>query len=149
MASVLYRLGRFAFHRRWLVTVAWLVVLGAALVGAVTLAKPTSGAFSIPGTPAQRTIDLLGERFPQASAGGATARIVFAAPAGHTLSEPRQQAAVERAVTRLRTAPQVATVTDPFQSKAINAAGTIGYAQASYAGAAVGLNDPAPAAPDA
>jgi putative drug exporter of the RND superfamily len=143
MASVLYRLGRFAFHRRWLVTVAWLVVLAAVLVGAMTLAKPTSGAFSIPGTPAQRTIDLLSERFPQASAGGATARIVFAAPAGHTLSEPQQRAAVERAVTRLRTAPQVATVANPFQSKAINAAGTIGYAQASYRVPAVELTQPA------
>ena len=34
MASLLYRLGRFAFRRRWLVTGLWLAVLAAALTGA-------------------------------------------------------------------------------------------------------------------
>ncbi|GII22423.1 MMPL family transporter [Planosporangium mesophilum] len=140
MASLLYRLGRFAFRRRWLVTLAWLAVLAATLVGAATLSKPTSGAFSIPGTPAQQAIDLLRERFPQASAGGATARIVFAAPDGQTLTAERR-AAIERVVADLRNSPQVASVTDPFQTRAVNPAGTVGYAQATYKVPAIGLTD--------
>ncbi|BFU43547.1 MMPL family transporter [Krasilnikovia sp. MM14-A1004] len=143
MASLLYRLGRFSFRQRWLITLAWLAVLAATLVGAATLAKPTSDAFSIPGTPAQKAIDVLHDRFPQAGAGGATARIVFAAPAGHTLAEPGSKAAVEHAVAALKTAPQVASVTDPFQTRAVNQAGTVGYAQATYTVQAPELTDAA------
>ena len=79
MASFLYRLGRFAFRRRWLVATLWLAILAAALTGAATLSGSTSDAFSIPGTPSQQAIDMLGERFPQASAGGATARALAVA----------------------------------------------------------------------
>ena len=131
MASFLYRLGRFAFRRRWLVTAGWLAVLAAALIGAMTLSSPTQASFSIPGTPAQKAIDLLAERFPQASADGATARVVFAAPDGTKLSDPAYRQAINTAVADLRQAPQVASVSDPFTSGAINPAGTIGFAQAT------------------
>ena len=141
MASFLYRLGRFAFRRRWLVTGLWLAVLAAALTGAVALSGPTSGALRIPGTPSQEAIDLLQERFPQASAGGATARVVFAAPAGRRLTEAPTKAAVEQIVDELRQAPQVVAVTDPFSSGAVNPAGVVGFAQATYRVAAQDLTD--------
>ncbi|MEV7629018.1 MMPL family transporter [Actinoplanes sp. NPDC089786] len=141
MASFLYRLGRFAFRRRWLVTGLWLAVLAAALTGAVALSGPTSGALRIPGTPSQEAIDLLRERFPQASAGGATARVVFAAPAGQRLTDAPAKAAVEQVVDELRRAPQVVSVTDPFSSGAVNPAGVIGFAQATYRVAAQDLTD--------
>lgn len=38
---------------------------------------PTSDTLAVPGTEAQRAIDMLADRFPQAAAGGATARVVF------------------------------------------------------------------------
>ncbi|RSM45378.1 hypothetical protein DMB66_51125 [Actinoplanes sp. ATCC 53533] len=132
MASFLYRLGRFAFHRRWLVTAAWLAVMIAALVGAATLSGPTQDSFSIPGTPAQKAVDLLAERFPQASADGATARVVFAAPDGKKLTAPAYRSAINAAVAELKRAPQVASVNDPFTSGTVNDSGTIGFAQASY-----------------
>jgi len=132
MASFLYRLGRFAFHRRWLVTAAWLAVMIAALVGAATLSGPTQDSFSIPGTPAQKAVDLLAERFPQASADGATARVVFAAPDGKKLTAPAYRSAISAAVAELKQAPQVASVNDPFTSGTVNDSGTIGFAQASY-----------------
>ncbi|RSM41750.1 hypothetical protein DMB66_55570 [Actinoplanes sp. ATCC 53533] len=132
MATFLYRLGRFAFRRRWLVTALWMAVLAAALTGAATLSKPTSDAFSIPGTPSQEAIDLLTERFPQASAGGASARMVFAAPAGRKLTEPEFRAVVSSAVAQLRQAPQVTSVSDPFTGGAVNEAGAVGFVQASY-----------------
>jgi RND superfamily putative drug exporter len=132
MAWFLYRLGRFAFRRRWWVAGAWLAVLAAALIGALTLSGPTQDSFSIPGTQSQKAIDLLAERFPQASAGGATARMVFAAPDGHTLREPAYQAAIATAVADLRQAPQVASVSDPVTTGAVSQTGTIGFAQATY-----------------
>ncbi|BCJ50460.1 membrane protein [Actinoplanes sp. NBRC 14428] len=132
MASFLYRLGRSAFrHRRWVV-VAWLAVLAAALIGASALSGPTRDSFSIPGTQSQQAIDLLAQRFPQASAGGATARVVFAAPGGKTLRDPAYRTVIRTAVDDLERAPQVASVDGPFTSGAINEAGTIGFAEVSY-----------------
>jgi RND superfamily putative drug exporter len=141
MASFLYRLGRFAFRRRWLIVGLWLAVLAAAVTGAATLSGSTSDAFRIPGAPSQQATDLLQERFPQASADGATARMVFAAPAGQQLTSLATKAAVEQVVSELRQAPQVASVNDPFQSGTVNQAGTVGFAQATYRVPAVDLTD--------
>ena len=143
MASFLYRLGRFAFRRRWPVTAGWLAVLAVALIGALTLSGPTQDSFSIPGTPAQQAVDLLAERFPQASADGATARVVFAAPAGAKLTDPAYKSAIGAAVTELKNAPQVASVNNPFTSGTVNEAGTIGFAQVSYTAKADDLTDAA------
>ena len=54
MASFLYRLGRFAYRRRWLVAGLWVALLLAALAGATALSGPTSDSFRIPGTPSQQ-----------------------------------------------------------------------------------------------
>jgi RND superfamily putative drug exporter len=143
MASFLYRLGRLAFRRRWAVTILWLAVLAASLTGAATLSGSTSDAFRIPGTPSQQAIDLLQERFPQASADGATARVVFAAPDGRKLSEPAYRAAITAAVAELKGAPQVVSVTDPLTSGAVNQAGNVGFAQATYGVPAAEVTDQA------
>ncbi|GAA2332608.1 MMPL family transporter [Dactylosporangium salmoneum] len=148
MATLLYRLGRFSFRRRWAVAFAWLALLAAAVVGMAALAKPASSTFSIPGTPAQRAIDLLAERFPQAAAqsttaGDAAARIVFAAPDGQTLTSAGSQAAIERAVADLGTSPQLGSVTDPFKTRSVNQAGTVAYADVTYTAKSADLTDAA------
>lgn len=143
MATFLYRLGRFAFRRRRLVAAVWLAILAAVIAGATTLSGPTSDTFSIPGTPSQKAFDLLGERFPEASAGGATARVVFAAPDGQALSDQGHRATVERAVADLRRVPQVASVTDPFKTGAINPAGVVGFAQATFSVQSAEVSDQA------
>jgi RND superfamily putative drug exporter len=141
MASFLYRLGRFAYRRRWLVAGLWVAVLIAALGGAATLSGPTSDAFRIPGTQSQKAIDLLQERFPQASADGATARLVFAAPDGQQLTSTANKAAIEQVLSELKQSSQIASVTDPFASGAINEAGTVGLAQATYTVPSAELTD--------
>jgi RND superfamily putative drug exporter len=118
---------------------AWMVVLAGLGAGALTLYSPTSHTFTIPGTPAQNAINLIQQRFPQANANGATARVVFAAPAGQKLTSPAGKAAVEAVVARLRAAPQVATVAGPFQAHTVSPAGTAGFAQVSYTVAAIGM----------
>jgi RND superfamily putative drug exporter len=143
MASFLYRLGRFAYRRRWLVAGLWLAVLTVALAGAATLSGPTSDAFRIPGTPSQQAIDLLQERFPQVSADGATARVVFAAPDGQRLTDAANRATVETVVAELKRAPQVASATDPFQSRTVNDDSTVGFAQATYRVPSAELSDQA------
>ncbi|MEC3981752.1 MMPL family transporter, partial [Amycolatopsis sp. H20-H5] len=120
MASFLYRLGRFSFRRRALVAAVWTAVLVILGIGALTLSGQLSSSVTIPGTESQRAIDQLASRFPQAAAGGATARVVIAAPPGQTVTDAAGKAAVERVVGELKTAPKVAAVVDPFQAQSVS-----------------------------
>ncbi|MEV4513235.1 MMPL family transporter [Dactylosporangium sp. NPDC049525] len=140
MATYLYRLGKLSFRRRKLVLALWLALIAVLGVGAATLSGPTAGSFSIPGTQAQEAQDLLTERFPQAGAGGAQARVVFAAPSGQQLTDPGNAAAIERTVTALRAGGQVANVTDPLRGT-VNEAGTVAYAQVTYRVDPIALTD--------
>ena len=66
----------------------------------IACASAFSGQFStkfeVPGTESQRAQDLLHEKYP--GAGGASARVVFAAPEGEKLTDPENRAAVMEAV---------------------------------------------------
>ncbi|MUN35778.1 MMPL family transporter [Actinomadura litoris] len=132
MAVALSRLGRFCFRRRWTVLTVWLALLVAAGLGAATLSEPAPDTFTVPGTEAQRANDLIKGRFPEAATGGATARVVFAAPGGRTVTEPRARAAVEQAVAKLRAAPQVASATDPYSGRTVSKDGRIALAEVGY-----------------
>lgn len=133
MATFLYKLGRFAFRRRRFVALIWVALLAVAGVGAATAAAPAADSFSIPGTEAQRAFDLLDQRFPGTNADGATARMVFKAPAGETMKDPANKAAVERTVHALQSgSSQVDRVADPYAAKALSKDGRTAYAQVSY-----------------
>jgi putative drug exporter of the RND superfamily len=120
MATFLYRVGRFAYRRRWLMLAIWVVFLAVAGAGAAAFAGKTSNEFSIPGTEAQQAIDQLSERFPEAHAGGAGARVIFVAPEGKTVADPSVQSAVSTVVAALKQAPQVVSVADPYTAKTIS-----------------------------
>jgi putative drug exporter of the RND superfamily len=132
MATFLYGIGRFSYHRRWLVLGIWLVLLVLGGTGAATLTGRTSNDFTIPGTEAQQAIDHLRERFPDAHAGGAGARVVFAAPQGRTVADPAVHDAIGTVVASLKSAPQVATVMDPYTAKSISPDGRYAFAQVTY-----------------
>lgn len=133
MATFLYRLGRLAFRRRWRVLLAWVAVLVTAGIGISSVSGSTTDDFTLPGTQSQRAIDLLEAEFPQASASGASARVVVEAPDGERLTSAAHKAQVEALVDELRTAPQVASVADPFSSGLVSASGGVAYAQVTYA----------------
>ena len=98
MARVLDRLGRGSFRHRWIVLVAWLLVLAAAAFGAVASGLNISDSFSIPGTESQRAQELVAERLGDQAAdvgsdssmsaqqGGDTssARVVVGVPEGES-----------------------------------------------------------------
>ncbi|MDM7490668.1 MMPL family transporter [Rhodococcus sp. CSLK01-03] len=104
MATYLYRIGKFAYRRKGTVLSLWLAILVLFGVGAATLSGPTTDSFSIPGTPAQQTQDLLAERFPNAAdpTNALSARYVFAAPDGQTLDEPDNLAAMNEVLAAIR-----------------------------------------------
>ncbi|WP_103351460.1 MMPL family transporter [Amycolatopsis sp. CA-128772] len=141
MATFLYRLGRFSFRRKALVAAVWAAVLVALGLGALTLSGQLSNSVTIPGTESQRAIDQLTEKFPQANAGGATARVVIEAPAGTTVTDAKGKAAVEALVGQLKTAPKVVAVVDPFQARSISPDQRVALAQVSYGAKAYELTD--------
>ncbi|MDX3536673.1 MMPL family transporter [Streptomyces sp. MB09-01] len=143
MATFLYKVGRFAFRRRGLVTLLWLaVVVGAGFAASVAPPPPTD-TFSMPGTESQKAFDLLKEKFPAMSVDGATARVVVRAPAGEKLTDPAQKAKVESLVGALAKAPDVVAASDPFKTNAVSQDGTTAYAVATYKVSALKVTDEA------
>ncbi|MFD7903316.1 MMPL family transporter [Kitasatospora sp. NPDC059747] len=132
MATLLYRLGRWAFVRRRLVTLLWVALLA---VGGVLAAKapaaPDDG-FAMPGTEAQKAFDLMNERFPGGHADGASARMVFVAPSGQKITAGPNQQVVEKTVDELAHAEEVTGAVSPFKAGTISKDGTTAYATVNY-----------------
>ncbi|MEU0949802.1 MMPL family transporter [Streptomyces canus] len=141
MATFLYRLGRLAFRRRHFVALMWVALLTLAGVGAATAPAAGSTSFSIPGTEAQKAFDLLEQRFPGASADGATGRMVFKAPEGEKMTDAAHKATVAKTVRELRDGSEVVSVTDPFTTHAVSEDSTVAYLSVKYDAPAVGLKD--------
>ncbi|MBO8195127.1 MMPL family transporter [Streptomyces oryzae] len=142
MATYLYKLGRFAFRRRGLVALLWVVLLGVAGAAAASAPAATATSFSIPGTEAQKAFDLLEDRFPGTKADGATARVVFKAPGGEKITDPQNKADIRRVVTELKSSSdQVARVADPFTAKAVSKDGSTAYVSVSYDVSSMELTD--------
>ncbi|WP_060906911.1 MMPL family transporter [Streptomyces scabiei] len=141
MATFLYKMGRLAFRRRHFVALVWVALLTLAGVGAASAPAAGSSSFSIPGTEAQKAFDLLEQRYPGMSADGATARVVFKAPEGEKMADAANKAAVEKTVKELGGGSEVASVSDPFTTRAVSADGTVAYASVTYKVPAVELKD--------
>lgn len=132
MATLLYRLGRLTFRRRRLALLIWMAVLVAVGVGAASASKPATKPFSIPGIEAQKAIDLLEERSPDTGGSGATARVVFQAPDGTTIDDPRNKAAVQKTMGALDGTPEIADISDPFSPATVSQDRTTAYATVDY-----------------
>ncbi|MDH6518480.1 RND superfamily putative drug exporter [Streptomyces sp. SAI-135] len=141
MATFLYKLGRLAFRRRHFVALLWVALLTLAGVGAANAPAAGSTSFSIPGTEAQKAFDLLEQRFPGASADGATGRVVFKAPEGEKMTDAANRATVAKTVKELGDGSEVVSVTDPFTTHAVSKDGTVAYASVRYDAPAMELKD--------
>ncbi|MEU1852737.1 MMPL family transporter [Streptomyces sp. NPDC019990] len=95
----------------------------------------------MPGTESQKAFDLLEEKFPDAGADGATARVVIRAPEDKEITDVKP--AVDRLLGELGKAPQAAGVTDPFTAGSISADGRTAYAVVTYEVTAPDLTDEA------
>ncbi|NKZ11353.1 MMPL family transporter [Mycolicibacterium septicum DSM 44393] len=96
MSTYLYRLGRFAFSRPWLVISGWLALIAVVAGLLVTNPPKISNEMRINGTPAQEVIDDLAQRMPESS--GGQGMIAFAAPEGQRIDSGDNRAALLRAV---------------------------------------------------
>ncbi|MFD5480735.1 MMPL family transporter [Streptomyces hawaiiensis] len=141
MATLLYKLGRFAFRRRGVVVLLWLLALGGAAFAASTAPAPPADTFSMPGTESQKAFDLLKEKFPAASADGASARVVVRAPENSKISDAGPRKEVAALVADLSKAPEVVRVSDPFAGGAVSEDGTTAYTVVTYDVAAAEVSD--------
>ncbi|KAB1139031.1 MMPL family transporter [Streptomyces luteolifulvus] len=122
------RIGDASARWPWVTIAAWAV----ALLLVLPLAGTAGGSFVddlvAPGSQSEEAMELLEERFPEASGGSAMA--VFAAPEGQRLE--RHRPALDTAVARIAEVEHVATVTDPFTAGTISPDGRIGFAQITF-----------------
>jgi len=132
MATLLYRLGAFAVRRRWAVLLVWLVLLAGVGGGALAFKGVMTDSFSIPGTQAQQALDQLNAKIP--AAGGATGRIVFAAPDGRTLAEPAYKEAITAVLTGTKDLPKVELIIPPTVGRSVSPNGQVGFAQVQFQG---------------
>ncbi|WIM93992.1 MMPL family transporter [Actinoplanes oblitus] len=117
MATLLHRLGLGAVRHRIIVTVAWLLALLAVAFGAVKLSGETVNTFRIPGQESTTALDLMKQRFGDASA-GANVQVVFQAPAGQKITDPAVAGQVAQAVATFGKLPGVVAANDPFDKRA-------------------------------
>jgi uncharacterized membrane protein YdfJ with MMPL/SSD domain len=141
MATYLYRLGGWAFQNRWKTVGIWALVLIAVALAAVAFKGKTNDKFSVPGTESQQADTLLHKKFP--GAGGASARVVFVAPPGETLTSAKNKAAVMESVAQAKKAEQVTLVVDPYSAHALSADKRIGFADVIYPVPKDEVDDPA------
>ncbi|MFD9034181.1 MMPL family transporter [Streptomyces sp. NPDC059567] len=146
MATFLSRLGRLAFRRRGVTLLLWLLIFGGVGFAASSAPAPPADTFSMPGTESQEAFDLLTEKFPDASADGASARVVVRAPEGAKITTPAQRTKVERLVSELgASSPQVVGVANPYKSPDISISkdGTTAYMVVTYKVPAMEVGDKA------
>ncbi|GAA4730682.1 MMPL family transporter [Modestobacter marinus] len=131
MSTLLYRIGRAAYRRRGLFSVAWLAVLGLVVTLFLTIGGEFDDEFTIPGSESQAALDRLDEVSPAAA--GAGAQLVFVAPEGATVADPQYAAAIAETVAAAGQVDQVAGVQDPFATQSISPDGRAALAPVQYA----------------
>ncbi|MCX7541800.1 MMPL family transporter [Corynebacterium sp. P5848] len=100
MAKLLYKIGRWSFRRKWVVLVAWVIIVAGVGGSAGALQRGFNDIFNIPGTASEAAADSLVRNFPDQrnplTSTGVT--VVFAAPEGQRLDEPRYTEAIDRVI---------------------------------------------------
>ncbi|MCU1420560.1 MAG: family transporter, partial [Microbacteriaceae bacterium] len=136
MATLLYRLGRFAYRRPWRVIGVWFLLFVGILGGSFALGGQTQESFAIPGTESQAALDRLDAVFP--SVAGASAQAVVEVPAGASVNDATYKAAIEKMDTALGKIKGVDSVVSPFSKYAgssISTDGTMARSQIQFVGA--------------
>ncbi|WP_349899422.1 MMPL family transporter [Parafrigoribacterium soli] len=135
MATLLYRLGRFAYRRAWTVIGVWFVLFVAILGGGFALGGQTQESFAIPGTQSQNALDRLEAVFP--SVAGASAQAVYEVPAGASVNDAAYKSAIEKMATTIEKIPGVEAVVSPFNKyagKAITSDERMARTQVQFSG---------------
>ena len=119
MSTLLYRLGRAAYRRAFLVITVWALLLAAVIGAAVGLGGKAQESYEIPGTESQIALDRLAAVFP--SVAGASAQVILLAPAGVQISAADLLPPITDTVSAIAALDGIDTVVGPFDEYAGNA----------------------------
>jgi len=115
MSTYLYRLGRFAVRRRWLVLLSWVLGLVVLLGSSLMTGGEFHDEFNIPGVESQKALDVLEATFPAQA--GAQAQVVLHSTDGR-LDDPANQAAIAATFAKIGALPHVVGAVDPVAATA-------------------------------
>ncbi|MBP2216979.1 MMPL family transporter [Arthrobacter sp. CAN_C5] len=117
MSGLLYRVGAFCFHRRWLTVSAWVATIVIVFASVATFGGPLNDSTGIPGTQSQELLDKLEDKIPAPKE--KSGRMVVAAPAGEQIS-PAQFAVLAGELDRISALDQVKDASDPAVTGAVS-----------------------------
>ena len=111
MSHLMHRLGALCVRRKWIVVLAWVVVL--LLVGAAVFhfGRVTTNDITLPGTGYQASADMLREEFPPQQNGASP--LVFHVESGK-LTDPANKKAIEDVLKTIEDMPETYSVFSPF-----------------------------------
>jgi putative drug exporter of the RND superfamily len=112
MTGPLYAIGRFCSRHHYPVIAAWLVVAIALVAISNAAGSKTSENLTLPGTGSTIATELLEESLPEQAYGSNP--LVFVAPAGRKLTEPKYAAAIEESAKKLEALPYVNSAKSPL-----------------------------------
>ena len=127
MSTHLYRLGRFAARRPWVVIGTWIALFVIVMAATAGFGKDLEDSMEVPGLDSQRAVDLLS--LAESDSAGLTAQVV-ATPIGDTasFSSIRERAALEELTAGLGSLPGVVATGEP----AISPDGRIALIRVQY-----------------
>ena len=122
----------------WRVVLGWVGIIALLVVLVGTVGGELRDEFEIPGSETQNATDLIEAEF--ASEQGGVLNVVFAAPEGERLDTPDRKAAIEEAITLLKSSEFKSTedtagltsVSDPFSERTFSDDGRIAYSEAQF-----------------
>src|ERR1700733_6068830 len=127
MTGPLYAIGRFCSRHHWPVIGVWLAIVIALVAISSAAGSKTSENLPLPGTGSTISTELLEENLPEPAFGSTP--LVFVAPAGKKLTEPKYAAGIEETVANLEKQANVNSAQSPLKqgSKTISQDQTIAY----------------------
>jgi RND superfamily putative drug exporter len=126
------RLAWWSTHHPLLVAVIWVLAIVGAQATSAVVGSDFRNSFALPGTDSQAAVDLLDERFPEASGDADT--IVVSAEAG-SVTDPAVQQRVQAMLDDVASVDSVTAVHSPYSptgAEQISADGTVAYATVQY-----------------
>ncbi|MFP3674714.1 MMPL family transporter [Bacillus sp. SIMBA_031] len=135
MSGFLYKLGGWSARNRLKIISAWLVILIASVVIAISLKPAFSEDMSIPDTPSEKAMDMIQKEFSKGPDKGSI-RVIFGAEDGKKLTSKSEKQAIEDTLKKIKTDHSVASIASPFETGTISKDGSVAYADITYTKAA-------------
>jgi putative drug exporter of the RND superfamily len=127
------KLASWCVRHRTATIVSWVLALLVVTVLSQTIGSAFKNNFELPGTQSSDAYDILKAANPQVS--GDVERIVFAVPAGQSVTDPAVKSEIEAMLSKIESFPKVGQVSSPYAEGAgtqISKNGRVAYATVTF-----------------